>query len=120
MAAAALRALDPIVRSPEKSPPKAPARKKTGLFGPPRPRVKTKDIAVMTRQLATMINSGIPLLESMEILQEQASDPGFQSALDKIIERVRSGSDFSNALSGHPRLFSKIYVNMITAGESSG
>jgi type IV pilus assembly protein PilC len=94
--------------------------KKNSLFGPPRPHVKTKDIAVMTRQLSTMISAGIPLLESLEILHEQASDPGFKLALDKIIERVRAGSDFSTALSEHPKLFSKIYVNMIKAGEASG
>ena len=94
--------------------------KKVGLFGPPRPHVKTKDIAVMTRQLSTMISAGIPLLESLEILQEQAMDQGFKMALDKIIERVRAGSDFSTALSEHPKLFTKIYVNMIKAGEASG
>jgi type IV pilus assembly protein PilC len=94
--------------------------KKGGLFGPPRPRVGTKDIAVMTRQLSTMISAGIPLLEFLEILQEQASDPGFKLGLDKIIERVRAGSDFSTALSEHPRLFTRIYVNMIKAGEASG
>jgi type IV pilus assembly protein PilC len=94
--------------------------KKSSIFGPPRPHVKTKDIAVMTRQLSTMISAGIPLLESLEILHEQASDPGFKLALDKIIERVRAGSDFSTALSEHPRLFTKIYVNMIKAGEASG
>jgi len=118
MAAAA----ESFVRAPGKA--KAPAlrkaARKTGLFGPPRARVKTKDIAVLTRQLSTMISAGIPLLESMEILQEQASDAGFKIVLDKVIERVRAGSDFSSALAEHPRLFSKIYVNMIRAGESSG
>jgi type IV pilus assembly protein PilC len=94
--------------------------RKRHLFGPPRPRVSSKDIAVMTRQLATMINSGIPLLESMEILHEQATDPGFQLALDRVIERVRAGSDFSAALAEHPKLFTRIYVNMIKAGEASG
>jgi len=94
--------------------------KKTGLFGPPRARVGTRDIAVMTRQLSTMISAGIPLLESMEILHEQASDPGFKLALDKIIERVRAGSDFSTALGEHPKLFTRIYQNMIKAGEASG
>jgi len=95
-------------------------KKSVSLFGPPRARVGTKDIAVMTRQLSTMISAGIPLLESLEILHEQASDPGFKLALDKIIERVRAGSDFSTALSEHSRLFTKIYVNMIKAGEASG
>jgi len=120
MAAAIARdlRLGKAVRAPAKAAPQAV--RKSWLFGPPRPRVKTKDIAVLTRQLATMISSGIPLLESMEILEEQASDAGFKVVLDKVIERVRAGSDFSTALSEHPRLFSKIYVNMIRAGESSG
>ena len=129
MAAAALRDLDPraeklLVRTPDKSARVAPGRRRparrTGLFGAPRPRVKTKDIAVLTRQLATMISAGIPLMESLEILEDQASDPGFKVVLDKVIDRIRAGSDFSSALSEHPRLFSKIYVNMIKAGESSG
>src|SRR5687767_7957543 len=94
--------------------------KKSSLFGPPRPHVKTKDIAVMTRQLSTMISAGIPLLESLEILHEQAADPGFKIVLDKVIERVRSGSDFSTALSEHGKIFTRIYVNMIKAGEASG
>lgn len=115
MAAVAVK----VARAPQKPLPRKAARK-TGLFGPPRPRVKTKDIAVLTRQLSTMISAGIPLLESLEILHEQASDPGFQLVLDKVIERVRAGSDFSTALSEHKRQFSKIYVNMIRAGESSG
>jgi len=114
MTVAALKASAPAKAAPRKAP------RKSGLFGPPRARVKTKDIAVLTRQLSTMISSGIPLLESLEILHEQASDPGFRLVLDKVIERVRSGSDFSTALSEHTRLFSKIYVNMIRAGESSG
>src|SRR5687768_1377557 len=95
-------------------------KKGYGLFGPPRPHVKTKDIAVLTRQLSTMISAGIPLLESLEILHEQAADPGFKIVLDKTIERVRSGSDFSTALSEHPKIFTRIYVNMIKAGEASG
>jgi len=125
MAAATSRELDPgiaggRVRASKQATPQLRARRKTRLFGPPRPRVKTKDIAVLTRQLSTMISSGIPLLESLEILVEQTSDPGFKVVLDKVIDRVRSGSDFSNALSEHPRQFTKIYVNMIRAGESSG
>src|SRR6187397_2294803 len=110
MAAAIARdlRLGKAVRAPAKAAPQAV--RKSWLFGPPRPRVKTKDIAVMTRQLSTMISAGIPLLESLEILHEQASDPGFKLTLDKIIERVRAGSDFSTALSEH-KLFTKIYVN---------
>ena len=86
----------------------------------PRPRVKPKDIAVMTRQLATMVSAGIPLVEGVDILAEQASDRGFREALYFVIDRVRSGADFSSALAEHPRLFSTIYVNMVKAGEASG
>jgi len=94
---------------------------KRDLFGrPPRAKVKTKDICILTRQLSTMISAGIPLLESLEILCEQASDPGFRRVMDRIIERVRSGTDFSTALSEHPKIFSHIFVNMIKAGEASG
>jgi type IV pilus assembly protein PilC len=96
------------------------AAKRT-LFGrPPRAKVKTKDICILTRQLSTMISAGIPLLESLEILCEQASDPGFRRVMDRIIERVRSGTDFSTALGEHPKIFSHIFVNMIKAGEVSG
>lgn len=94
--------------------------KRYGLFGPPRPRVKPKDIAVWTRQLSTMISAGIPLLEGLEILREQATDRGFKLVMEKIIERVRGGSDLSTALAEHPKLYSNIYVNMIKAGEASG
>jgi len=94
---------------------------KKGLFGrPPRAKVKTKDICIITRQLSTMISAGIPLLESLEILCEQTTDPGFRRVMDRIIERVRSGTDFSTALSEHPKIFTNIFVNMIKAGEASG
>ena len=106
-----------VVRVTEK---KKKKKKGTGLFGPPKPRVKTKDITVLTRQLATMISAGIPLLEALEILHEQAQDPGFKIVLDKIIDKIRSGTDFSTALGEHPKIFTKIYVNMVRAGEASG
>ena len=85
-----------------------------------RAHVKPKDIAVMTRQLATMVGAGIPLVEGLDILAEQASDRGFRETLDFIVDRIRSGSDFSTALAEHPRLFTTIYVNMVRAGEASG
>ncbi len=127
--------IESVIRAPDKAAAQAELKKKkltvtnineqrggkkVGMFGPPRPHVKTKDIAVLTRQLSTMISAGIPLLESLEILHEQASDPGFKNVLDKTIERVRAGSDFSTALAEHPKLFTKIFVNMIKAGEASG
>lgn len=94
---------------------------KKDLFGKPmKAKAKTKDVSVLTRQLSTMIGAGLTLLESLETLYEQARDPGLRFALDDIIERVRAGSDLSSALANHPKVFSRIYVNMVKAAEASG
>jgi type IV pilus assembly protein PilC len=85
-----------------------------------RARVKLQDMIVFTRQLATMLSAGIPLLECLEILAEQTEDAGFRGVIEQMVEDVRSGSDFSDALRKHPKVFSNIYVNMIKAGEASG
>ncbi|MFC1706477.1 type II secretion system F family protein [Planctomycetota bacterium] len=85
-----------------------------------RAKVKLEDLNIFTRQLATMLSAGIPLLECLEILAEQLEDPGFQAVLEMVVEDVRSGSDFSESLRKHPRCFSGIYTNMIKAGEASG
>ena len=84
------------------------------------PRVTGEMMVIFTRQFATMIGAGIPVLECLNILQEQAEDPGFNRALTQIVEDVRGGSDLSQALTKHPRCFERIYVNMIKAGEASG
>ncbi|HPY75521.1 MAG: type II secretion system F family protein [Planctomycetes bacterium] len=83
-------------------------------------KVKAEDIVVFTRQMSTMISAGIPLLESLEILQDQQENKGFANALSDIVDRVRSGSDFSDSLGNHPKIFPQIYVSMVKAGEVSG
>jgi type IV pilus assembly protein PilC len=88
--------------------------------GAPRARVRAKELAVFTRQLSTMISAGIPMLESVEVLADQADDPGFKHALESICEEVRAGTDFSEAISHHPDVFKDLYVNMVRAGETSG
>jgi type IV pilus assembly protein PilC len=90
------------------------------MGGPPRPKIKTKDIVIFTRQFATMVSAGIPLLESIDILTEQAEDPGFKLILSRVVEDVRAGVDLSSALMKHPLVFPNIYNNMIRAGEASG
>ena len=86
---------------------------------PGRPR-KQDELVVFTRQLATMITSGITLLEAMEILVEQAETPAFAATLQSVTSEVRTGSDLSRALTRHPRVFTELYVNMVKAGEVSG
>jgi len=84
------------------------------------PKVTGEMLVIFTRQFATMIGAGIPVLECLNILQEQAEDPGFAAALTQIVDEVRGGSDLSQALGKHPKCFERIYVNMIKAGEASG
>jgi type IV pilus assembly protein PilC len=83
-------------------------------------RVKTQDMVVFTRQMATMISAGIPLVEAIEILAEQTTNLGFKMTLEEIAANVRAGKDLSQALGQHPRIFPNIYVNMVKAGEASG
>lgn len=78
------------------------------------------ELEVFTRQLATMLGAGIPMLEALEILADQAESPGFAFCLDKVVESIRNGSDLSQAMEPHKKVFSHIYVSMIRAGEVSG
>jgi type IV pilus assembly protein PilC len=78
------------------------------------------EVEEFTRQLSTMLGAGIPMLEALEILADQAESPGFQFCLDSVVNEIRGGADLSKALSSHPKVFSDIYVSMIKAGEVSG
>jgi len=83
-------------------------------------RVSTDDIALLTRQLATLLHSGVPLVESLSALIEQVDKPALQSALTQIRDRVNEGTSFAEALQGHPKIFEALYYNMVAAGEASG
>ena len=83
-------------------------------------RIKTMDIAVMTRQLATLIHAGIPLVDSLTALVEQVDKERLKRVLSKIRERVNEGASLGDSLGDHPKVFSTLYINMIRAGESSG
>ena len=87
---------------------------------PNRYKPKGDELVVFTRQLSTMLSAGIPLLESFEILQEQADRAGFAAVLDNVVEDIRGGTDLSSALTRYPKTFDDIYVAMIRAGEVSG
>jgi general secretion pathway protein F len=83
-------------------------------------RVSTLDIAMMTRQLATLLKSGIPLVEALSALIEQQEKPALKSALTQIRDKVNEGTSFADALRAHPKIFPHIYVNLVAAGEASG
>jgi type IV pilus assembly protein PilC len=83
-------------------------------------KVDTKDLVVFTRQFATMIDSGLPLVQCLDILASQQENKSFKAALQKIKEDVESGSTFADALGKHPKIFDQLYVNLIAAGEVGG
>jgi len=84
-------------------------------------KVKPKDVIVFSRQLATLLRSGISLLPALEILQEQvATSRAFARILGTVTNDIRSGSSFSQAISKHPRAFNEIYCRTITVGEETG
>jgi len=83
-------------------------------------RVKTQDIALMTRQLATLVGSGIPLVDSLQALEDQLENIKLKEVMTSVREKVTEGGKLSDAMKGHPKIFNDLYVNMINAGESSG
>ena len=83
-------------------------------------RVKSKQLMVFTRQLATLIDAGLPLLRGLRLIVRQEKNPALKKATQEISESIESGSTFAEALSSHPRIFNKLYVNMVRAGEVGG
>ena len=82
--------------------------------------VKQKEIVLMTRQLATLIDAGLPLLRSLSILYDQQKPGKLKNILDELVNDVQSGTTFSEALAKHPKAYDKLYVNMVRAGEIGG
>lgn len=86
------------------------------LFG----RVTTTDIAMMTRQLATLVRAGIPLVEAMTALTDQIEKHELKMVLTQVRDRLNEGISLAKALEAHPKAFAPLYVNMVAAGEASG
>jgi general secretion pathway protein F len=83
-------------------------------------RIKSDEIHVITRQLATLIGAGIPLINALTSLIEQSVNPALKRILAEIRDSVNEGSTLTNAISPYPKLFSDIYINMVRSGEASG
>ncbi len=84
------------------------------------PKVTTKDIVIFTRQLSTMIDAGLPLVQSLEILGDQQENVTFKKILVEIRRDVETGNTFADAMKKHPKIFNNLYCNMIDAGEVGG
>src|SRR5215471_763889 len=95
-------------------------RVKTGIALFQRSKVKPKILMIFTRQLATLIDSGLPLLRSLTVLAKQERDKVLKKTINKLADSVQGGNTFSDALALHPRIFNDLYVNMVKAGEVGG
>ena len=82
--------------------------------------VKSKILMIFTRQLATLIDAGLPLLRGLTVLAKQERDPVLQRTIHGLADAVQSGSTFSESMAQHPLIFNKLYINMIKAGELGG
>lgn len=83
-------------------------------------KVSLNDLVVFTRQLATMIDAGITIVQSLQALAEQAANKVMRDTIHDVCSRVEAGESFSEALSKHPKAFNRLYVSMVSAGEKGG
>jgi type IV pilus assembly protein PilC len=84
------------------------------------PKVTTKDIVIFTRQFATMIDAGLPMIQCLEVLERQETKPLFRKIITAIKEDVKSGETLADAFKKHPKQFDELYVSMVAAGEMGG
>lgn len=82
--------------------------------------VGTRDIVIFTRQFATMINSGLPLVQALDILAEQTENDALRKVIQDVLYDVESGHTLADAMGKHPKVFTDLYVNMVAAGEAGG
>jgi general secretion pathway protein F len=99
---------------------KASGKKGGGDSAPLFRRVAAEDVAMTTRQLATLVTAGIPLVEAVGALTEQVEKLELKRVLTQVVDRLNEGSSLAKALEAHPHAFSNLYVSMVSAGEASG
>ena len=83
-------------------------------------RLNTKELAIFTRQFATMINAGLALMDCLDTLKKQINKPGFRAVITEIMEDIEGGATLADALARQKRSFSNLYINMVAAGEAGG
>ena len=98
----------------------APKAKKGGITLFSRKTVKSKTLMIFTRQLATLIDAGLPLLRGLNVLAKQEKDAVLRNTINALADAVQGGSTFSESMAQHPRIFNKLYINMVKAGELGG
>jgi len=83
-------------------------------------KIKMRDIVILTRQFSTMINSGLPLVQALDILATQSENPALKDVCRQVVFDVESGNTLADAMRKHPKAFNELYVNMVSAGEAGG
>jgi type IV pilus assembly protein PilC len=83
-------------------------------------KVTTRDIVIFSRQFSTMVNAGLPIMQGLSIVAEQAENPDFRVIMGKVRDDISNGVPLSEAMARHPKAFSTLYVNMVKAGEQGG
>jgi type IV pilus assembly protein PilC len=83
-------------------------------------RVPTKDKVIFSRQLSTLVNAGLPIVQSLRSVSEQTHNKTFKSVINLVIADIEAGSSFSKALAKHPKVFNNVYISLVGAGETSG
>ena len=116
-------------KAPRRGGPPAPAAKKGGALNMElniklpnwmRGKIKTKVLTQFTRQLATLVNAGLPLMRGIEVLKRQMKDAQMKEALEGIGDNISAGGTFSESLTAYPKIFDNLYINMVKAGEAGG
>jgi len=82
--------------------------------------LKPEELTIFTRQLATLLQAGLPLLRSLEVMVRQERNKRFKEVLQQIADQVKGGNSFSDGLAQHPKVFDRLYINMVKAGEAGG
>ena len=95
-------------------------RKQSSLFGPRKKPIETQDIAVFSRQMATMMTAGVPLVQALEIVGKGHENPSMGEMILQIKSSIEGGSSFAESLAKHPKYFDDLFVNLVDAGERSG
>jgi type IV pilus assembly protein PilC len=89
-------------------------------LGSIRNRIKAKDKVIFSRQLSTLINAGLPLVQALRNVESQTTSKAFKAIIQKVIADVEAGSSFHEALGRYPKIFNRVYTSMVEAGEASG
>jgi len=94
--------------------------KSSGIFSKRKPKIKSGDIALLTRQISTMIKSGVPIVKTLEIVADSSDNSSIKEVVLDLKNEIESGNSFSKALQKHPKHFDELYCNLVNAAEQSG